>query len=143
MNNPVNDLKSVKIMHRKVFLPFVFAFLASAPALFSQSLASMPSFTAKGVETKITDLPEIQQDDWTIYADETNRVYYIDFESLRVNISDVILKNAAGDVVFKEKVFDLPVNTIYELDLTKYQAGKYEIELRSFTGLIRKSVELK
>ena len=40
-------------------------------------------------------------------------------------------------------MFDLPVNTIYELDLTKYQAGKYEIELRSFTGLIRKSVELK
>ncbi|HMQ64315.1 MAG TPA: hypothetical protein PKE06_26770 [Flavilitoribacter sp.] len=103
----------------------------------------MPSFTAKGVETKVTDLPEIQQDDWTIYADETNRVYYIDFESLRVNISDVILKNAAGDVVFKEKVFDLPVNTIYELDLSKYRAGKYEIELRSFTGLIRKSVELK
>ena len=131
-------------MHRKVIVLSVFAFLASMPALFSQSLAATPSsWTTKGVGEKLADLPELQQEDWTIYADETNRVYYIDFESLRVNISDVVVKNNAGEVVFKEKVFDLPVNTIYELDLSKYEAGKYEIELRSFTGLIRKPVELR
>ncbi len=131
-------------MYRKVIVLSVFACLVSAPALFSQSLAATPSsWTAKGIDSKLTDLPELQQEDWTIYADETNRVYYIDFESLRVNISDVVVKNNTGEVVFKEKVFDLPVNTIYELDLSRYEAGKYEIELRSFTGLIRKPVELR
>ena len=62
-------------MHRKVIVLSVFAFLASMPALFSQSLAATPSsWTTKGVGEKLADLPELQQEDWTIYADETNRV---------------------------------------------------------------------
>lgn len=82
-------------------------------------------------------------EDWTLYADEENKLYYIDFENLKVNLSDVVVKNANGEVLLKDNVFDLPVNTIYELDFSKYQPGTYEIELRSFTNIIRKKITLK
>jgi hypothetical protein len=89
------------------------------------------------------ELKELADNDWTLYADEENKLYYIDFESLRVNVSDVVVKNRAGEVLYRDNVFSLPVNTIYELDFSKYKAGQYEIELRTFTGVIRKSVQVK
>ncbi|HMN88590.1 MAG TPA: hypothetical protein PKD70_04915 [Saprospiraceae bacterium] len=89
------------------------------------------------------ELKELTNNDWTLYADEENKLYYIDFESLRVNVSDVVVKNRAGEVLYRDNVFSLPVNTIYELDFSKYKAGQYEIELRTFTGVIRKSVQVK
>lgn len=82
-------------------------------------------------------------EDWTIYADEENKLFYIDFENLKVNVNDILVKNNAGEVLLKENVFNLPVNTIYELDFSRYQPGEYEIELRTFTGLIRKKVSIQ
>lgn len=84
-----------------------------------------------------------ENEDWSLYIDEENRIYYIDFEHLKVNLSDIIVKNESGRILFKDDVFDLPVNTIYEIDFSKYKAGSYQIELRSFTGVIRKRVTLK
>lgn len=81
-------------------------------------------------------------DDWTIYADEENKLYYIDFEKLKVNVNDIIVKNEAGEVLLKENVFNLPVNTIYELDFSHYKPGAYQIELRTFTGSITKKVSI-
>ena len=42
-----------------------------------------------------------------------------------------------------DDVFELPVNTIYELDFSQYGSGTYNIELRSFTGIIRKTISIK
>ena len=72
-----------------------------------------------------------------------NRIYYIDFETLNVNLSDIIVKNGKGEIVWKDDVFELPVNTIYELDFSQYTAGKYEIQLHSFTGVIRKTISIQ
>ena len=75
--------------------------------------------------------------------DEENKVYYIDFESLKINLSDIIVKDQSGRVILKDDVFELPVNTIYELDFSQYGSGTYNIELRSFTGIIRKTISIK
>ncbi len=82
-------------------------------------------------------------EDWTLYADEENKLYYIDFELLSVNVSDIVVKDSSGKVLIQEKVFDLPVNTIYELDFSAYAPGNYMIELRSFTDVIRKQIRIK
>lgn len=76
---------------------------------------------------------------WQVYMDEENQVYYIDFETLRVNLSDIVVKDASGKVILKDDVFDLPVNTIYELDLNQFSTGKYDLELHSFTGVVQKA----
>lgn len=82
-------------------------------------------------------------DDWTVYADEENKLFYIDFEKLKVNLSDIVVKNETGEVLLKENVFNLPVNTIYELDFSRYKPGAYEIELRTFTGAITKKISIQ
>lgn len=105
------------------------------------------STTVKGNELLPTEVaalePSGEGNDWGIFEDEENELLYIDFETLNVNLSDISVKDQAGEVVFKEDVFELPVNTIYELDLSSYADGVYEIELRSFTGVIRRRIEVE
>ncbi len=81
-------------------------------------------------------------EDWTFYLDKENQVYYIDFESISVNLSDIKLVDEKGGVVMTDKLWDLPVNTIYELDLKGLKPGNYKIELRSYTGVIEKEVSV-
>lgn len=79
----------------------------------------------------------------TFFEDVSNQVIYIDFETVNVNLSDIKVKNAAGEIVLKDELWSLPVNTIYELDYSTYEPGDYEIEIRSFTGIMRKTVSVK
>ena len=66
----------------------------------------------------------------------------IDFETLSQNIIEIVVKESKSDkIVFREDVFDLPVNSIYELDYTLYSKGSYIIELRSFVRTIVHDVE--
>lgn len=81
--------------------------------------------------------------DWTIYADAENQLYYIDFEKLRVNLNTIVLQDEQGNVILKDEVFDLPVNTIYELDFSRLPVGRYQLELRSFSGVIRETIDFR
>lgn len=104
-------------------------------ATIAQSSASVNNYSE--------DLTTLNSDNWSFYIDEENKVYYIDFESISVNLSTIVLKNENGEVLLKDDVLDLPVNTIYELDFSPYGMGNYEVELRSFTGIVRKKVSIK
>lgn len=112
---------------------------------FTPVLNAQVTMTEKGISfanEATEELPEVQDENWALYADEENQVYYIDFESLKVNLSDIVVKDENGQVLLKDDVFELPVNTIYELDFSQYGSGRYDIELRSFTGIIRKTISI-
>lgn len=87
--------------------------------------------------------PEIELNDWSIYADQESNIYFIDFEQLAINVNTVMVKSTSGQVLWQEDVFDLPVNSIYELDFSSFSAGEYHIELKAFTGVVRKTVQHK
>ena len=93
-------------------------------------------------ETISSELPSVDGDNWTFYLDSDSKVYYIDFETISVNLSDVKVLNETGVVVKKDDLWNLPVNTIYELDFTDMKPGKYKVELRSYTGMITKEVTI-
>lgn len=133
-------IQNFKAMQRIVFLLVFWLGLG-----FVQVASAQVTLTAKGVAfaEESESLQEVQDNSWSLYADEENKVYYIDFESLKVNLSDIIVKNENGQVLLKDDVFELPVNTIYELDFSQYGSGDYSIELRSFTGIIRKTISIK
>ncbi len=117
----------------------IFILILSNNILSAQASADKSSsFIAKGIT-----LTEAEDQDWSIYNDEENKTYYIDFEKITFNLSEIMVFNSQNEVVFKEEVFDLPVNTIYELDFNGYESGDYRIELRSFTKYIRKDVAVK
>ncbi|MCH2082506.1 MAG: DUF3244 domain-containing protein [Saprospiraceae bacterium] len=125
-------------MQQKFLLVFFFMITMGFTAT-AQSLASNKS----GEAIQSSKLKEIQADNWDIFADDENKIYYVDFESLNITLSDIVVKNASGSVILKDDVFDLPVDTIYEIDLSDQKKGTYKIELRSFTSVIRKSIQVK
>lgn len=107
-------------------------------SLSAQSSASLST----SVNLDLVNLNE-SDNNWSFFVDEENKLYYVDFEKLSFNLSDIVIKNDDGEILFKEDVLDLPVNTIFELDFSSYAAGEYEVELRSFTGMLRKKVVIK
>ncbi len=112
----------------------------------------MPSFPlqAQSATTQISSLfsevlrsnPIVEDDDWTYFQDLDNKLFLIDFESLSMNLVEIVLRNnKTGKIVYREDVFDLPVNSIYEFDYTTYLKGSYTIELRSFVRTIAHDIE--
>jgi len=102
------------------------------------------NLSAQSTDSKVNlDLINLDNNNWSFYIDEENKLYYIDFEKISFNLSEIRVKDVDGEVLMKEDVLDLPVNTIYELDFSKYNAGEYEVELRSFTGVLRKKVNIQ
>jgi hypothetical protein len=77
--------------------------------------------------------------DDAVFADAENKAVYIDFEKISVNLSEIVLKNAKGEILLDDThVADMPVNQIYELDCAKLPAGKYSLEMKSFIATERK-----
>lgn len=123
---------------KRIALTFVLAVATcySVPLL-AQQLTASAGNTPDGAT-----LSEVRLENWSLYEDEENQLLYIDFEQLPVHLNDIVVKDANGSVVWREEVFDLPPNTIYELDTSRFNAGKYAIELRTLTSVIRREVSL-
>ncbi|MEM1324979.1 MAG: DUF3244 domain-containing protein [Bacteroidota bacterium] len=76
-------------------------------------------------------------------VDGEKNVYFIDFQDITINLNAIVIKDENGKVVWEDKVFDLPVDTIYELNLSAFQKGRYQVELQSFSKVIQKSITLR
>ncbi len=122
-------------MQSKIYFPILIAFFCSATSAFSQQ-ATAEILTPKSVTATVST-------DQSLYTGGEGNVYYIDFEDVRMNLSEIVIKNDQGKVLLKDDVFDLPVNTIYELDLSQFGKGVFEVELRSFTGVIHKKIAVE
>jgi len=132
-------------MQRKftLFLILLFAGFATSYAQ-SSSFTEQPISAASSIDLSTDkDLLGLDDNNWSLYADEENKLYYIDFESINMNLSDILVKRKSGEVILREDVFELPVDTIYEIDFIQFGSGAYEIELRSFTGSLKRSITVK
>lgn len=123
----------LKFLFAAVLFTFSASFLSAQSADINGSLS--------GARQEVKTVGAIT-DNKAFYADQENKTFFIDFENLNVNLSDIVVKDVLGGVVFKDEVSGLPVDTIYELDLSRMKSGTYDIELRSYTGVIRKTVTL-
>lgn len=108
---------------------------------FSSNISAQSMASTGKVEMDFITLDE-SESDWSFYSDDENKVYYVDFEKLSFNLSEIVVKNAEGAIVMREDVLELPVNTIFELDFSEFNSGKYLIELRSFKGMLKKEISL-
>jgi hypothetical protein len=109
-------------------------------ALFAQNPAHAQLLSLNSTETSKSD----NKQDWSFYTDAENRMLYIDFEKINVNLNGIVVKNKEGKVIFKDDaLWQLPVNTIYEVDFSKEPKGDYTVEVRTFTTTLRKTVTIK
>lgn len=123
-------------MQFKLTLATAVLFSISFSSLSAQSTAS----TSLNVETATKSSPAGSASDWSFYLDKENKVYFIDFETINVNLSDIKVTDQEGQVLLTDKLWDLPVDTIYEVSFKDFKPGSYKIELRSYTGVIEKEV---
>ena len=85
----------------------------------------------------------IIEEEWSFFYDEENKIYYIDFETISMNLTKVKVVAENGKAIISDNVADIPLNTIYELDCSKLTEGAYTVELHSYTEIIKKEVTLK
>lgn len=109
---------------------------------FTVANAQTASLSKTDLSASKGSLLNMDTESWSLYADEENNLYYVDFATLSVNLNDIVVTRDDGEVVLRDQVFDLPVDTIYEIDFNQYGKGTYTIELRSFTDVIRRKVEI-
>ncbi len=125
-------------MQRK-FLFTALAFFGLFNMLSAQtSVSTLPTFFDHFSGVANTD-----NSDWTFYHDSQNDIYYIDFEEINVNLNDLKVLDQFGEVIWKESLWDLPVNSIYELDMKHFEPGDYQIQLRTYTGVIQRDVRVE
>jgi len=120
----------------RLIIAFVFC-LSATFTLSAQSLTSISN------DNEHYDLIDVNTTNWSFYSDDDSKLFYIDFEKLTFNVSAIVVVDQEGTELFNDDVLDLPVNTIYELDLNKFKSGKYQIELRTFTGVTKKELIVK
>jgi len=112
------------------FLAFsVFAMAQSSPS----GLLASNDISPKG----------IVEDEWSFFYDAENEIYYIDFETISLNLTKVKVVGTDGNSIIADNVADLPVNTIYELNCSELNAGIYTVELHSYTEILKKEVTIK
>ena len=113
------------------------AFIAVS-AILAPLHAQMLSTSSTGNETS---KQANNKQDWSIYTDHENNMVYVDFDKINVNLSGVAVRDNSGQIVFKDDtVWQLPVNTMYEVDLSKYPKGEYTLELKTFTSVLKKNI---
>jgi hypothetical protein len=116
-------------------------FMVGATSLNAQTSAKDDFSSLAEITTSLLDLEA--DDDWSIYTDNDNDILYVDFAKLSFNLNDITIRNKAGEILFRDQLWDLPVDTIYELDLATFGKGAYSVELRSFTDSFTREVEVE
>lgn len=87
-------------------------------------------------ENELTAAPA---EPWTFQKNKQGDLLYIDFENLGSKMERLTLQSEKEGVLFADNhLFDLPINTIYELNLDKLPRGVYFVELYTFEGTIIK-----
>ena len=93
---------------------------------------------------KIEDnLLKINDGDWITYSGDDENILFIDFQKINANLKEILVRNRNKKIVFKDELWNLPVDSIYELDMSKYPKGFYQIKIKTFTSSIVKAIKVK
>ena len=114
-----------------------------AICLFCFSVSSQAQPSVSDATQELVSIENASNNPEAFFMDYDEKVYFIDFERFNVNINRISLVDKVGKELFSQEVWDLPVNTIYELDLKKYKFGQYTIKVETFKGLVYQEFELR
>lgn len=132
--NSIFIMNKMKFLKHTIFTCFCLTLSIFATAQSSPSgLLASNDISPKG----------IVEEEWSFFYDAENEIYYIDFETISLNLTQVKVVANNGHAVIADDVADLPVNTIYELNCSKLTNGKYTVELHSYTDILKKEVTIK
>ena len=126
---------------KKTILALLFTGALAGTGVYGQNNTSLADHNLENTSSK--DFNTIYLNDASFFKGDDERTCFIDFEHITVHPNDLVVKDESGQVIFSDKVRDLPLDTIYELDMATYPIGHYVIELRSYTHVMRQEVDLR
>ena len=121
---------------RLLLLPFILLLCVSTGLLAQTSDNSEEVIEATLLTIEADDNSKI------FFTDPESKVCYIDFSELNGYAKQLIVKSDA-EVVVNEALWELPSNTIYELDYEYYIQGKYQIELYTYSTVVKKELQVR
>jgi len=136
----------------KFILSFLALALVSTTVLAQQSNTNSELLVASNSKTNTdaVDWANFENEidgteDWTFQQNSAGDILYIDFERTGQKMEHLTLKNSEGTVVKSDyDLFDLPINTIYELNLENLPRGTYFVELYTFEEqVIKETITIK
>ena len=125
-------------MQRKLVFGCLIAF-----ACFGTTLSAQSASIETDLMTSTSTLAPISDNNWSFFHDEDTHTYFIDFQTISLNLSEIVVKNEMGEIVIREDVIDLPVNSIFEINCSQFEKGEYTVELRSYTKNMSKKIAVK
>lgn len=101
-------------------------------------------FTQKGnsgISIKLDNADDLTKT--VFFLDTKNQVLFIDFEALEEDLEEIRVVNDDA-IIYTENVKELPMNTIYEVDLKQYKKGvEHRILLKTNFGVLAKTFTIK
>lgn len=88
---------------------------------------------------------EMTDENWSFHTDQQGKLLYIDFESLGGKMNRLVLKSSEKTIIIEDNhLFDLPINTIYEVNLENLKRGSYFVELYTYDNkVIHESISIQ
>ncbi|BDS11625.1 hypothetical protein [Aureispira anguillae] len=88
---------------------------------------------------------ELTDENWSFHTNQEGKLLYIDFESLGGKMNRLVLKSVEKTIIIEDNhLFDLPINTIYEVNLEKLKRGSYFVELYTYDNkIIREEITIQ
>lgn len=88
---------------------------------------------------------ELTKKNWSFHTNKQSKLLYIDFETLGGKMSRLVVKSAQEQIIMEDNhLFDLPVNTIYEVNLENLERGSYFVELYTYDHeIIKKEISIQ
>ena len=130
------------VMNPLKFLILAVVLLAVLPAG-AQSLSVSPDAPVAWTAESTSTTTSFNNPDDAFFLDRNERVCFVDFSTLSLNVQSIQVSNLQGDVVIQDQnVSHLPVYSIYEIDLTQVPNGRYQVTLQGYTGSISKEIRL-
>lgn len=118
-------------------LTFIMLFALTATFAFAQS-----EIASSDADAMLPTISEVSAK--SVFAtDPDSKICFIDFMKIDGYAKQLIVKNAAGDVVLDEPVWELPENTLYELDYNEYKEGNYTVEIQTYSTAIKQQIKVK
>jgi len=125
-------------------LNVIFAILSISLFLSSAITAQDMMASTSEAPLEATTLHIVADDDSGIFfTDPENKVCFIDFSEINGYAKHLYVKDTEGTMVIDEVLWDLPENSIYELDFEEYTKGNYKIELHTYSSIINKKLDVR
>ena len=119
-------------------------FLLTISILWLPTINAQTSFNQSDVLASVEgNLLNLEADDWTFFEGEDGETFFIDFERIKSNLNEIEVSDKSGKVIFKDELWNLPVDTIYELDFSDFEKGDYAVKIKTFTEEIEKTLTVK